>query len=52
MSPMYSELRWKDCVYTHRCLLLKEFPLPNGVIQLCVGIADLLFHDKELEALS
>lgn len=49
---MYSELWWKASVYTHLRLLLKEFPLPNGVIQFCVGITDLLFHDKELEALS
>lgn len=39
-------------VKTHHSLLLKEFPLSDGVIQLCVRITYLLFHDEELEALS
>lgn len=27
-------------------LFLKQLPLPHGIIQLSVGIADFLLHDK------
>lgn len=33
-------------------LFFKELPLPHRVVQLSVGIADFLFHDKQLKALS
>jgi len=38
-------------VFTNHGLLLKQLPLSNGVVQLCVGVADLLLHHEELKAL-
>lgn len=37
--------------FTNHGLLLKKLPLFNGIVQLCIGVADLLLHHKELETL-
>lgn len=36
---------------TNHGLLLKQLSLSNGVVQLGVGIADLLLHHEELKSL-
>lgn len=49
-TPRGSSLK-SSGLYADLGLLLKELPLFDGIVQLCVSIADFLLHHKELKAL-
>ena len=51
ICTLYFTNKKKTTCITNHGLLLKELPLLDGIIQLCVGVADLLLHHKELKAL-
>ena len=42
-------IAWCSTSFTNHGLLLKKLPLSNGIVQLGVGVADLLLHHKELK---